>query len=171
MNYAEIKRCDIANGPGVGVALFVSGCDHHCYKCFNQETWDYNFGKPFTNHTMDTLMSYLDFEYIKRLTILGGDPICSTNKETVSNIVITFRETYGIQKSLWLYTGYTYEELIDMHNKDVNIILENIDVLVDGRYMEEQRDLSLKFRGSHNQRIIDMKETRKTGNIVLSKYQ
>lgn len=158
MNYCEIKNADIANGLGVRISLFVSGCEHHCIGCFNQEAWNFKYGNEFTDDIFQKLLEKLDKPYISGLTILGGEPLHPANIETVLNIVTTVRETLPT-KNIWVYTGYTLDELIARNNKTTNDILKNIDVLVDGRFELDKKDITLQFRGSSNQRLIDMKQT------------
>ena len=160
MNYSILNKCDVANGEGVRVSLFVSGCPHKCKGCFNPETWDYDFGKRFNNNVMDTILWTLEEPYIQGLTLLGGEPLAPLNKDAIVYIAKECKK-YLPNKDIWCYTGYTYEEIKDHE------ALQYIDVLVDGRYIEEERDVSLQFRGSSNQRIIDVPETRKSGTIKL----
>ena len=184
MNYCEIKDCDIANGDGIRVSLFVSGCNKHCKGCFNPSTWDPSFGKPFTKETYDLLCTMLKKPYIKGLTLLGGDPFFPKNREPISNLLIDLKkdipEFCNKQKNIWMYSGYTFEEIYDYELPELHKlgliacgssakshVLENIDVLVDGPFIEEQKDLSLKFRGSSNQRIINVKESLKNKKIEL----
>lgn len=167
MNYAEIKEYDIANGPGVRMSLFVSGCDHHCKNCFNPETWEYDYGKPFTNDTIEELIKLLEPSYITGLTLLGGDPLMPKNIETVASLCCKIKEVYP-DKSIWCYTGYTWEYLMEVKrkNKHLRDILRYIDVLVDGPFIEEEKDLTLKFRGSRNQRIIDVQKSNWMGDFI-----
>ncbi len=163
MNYAGLKTTDIANGPGVRVTLFVSGCRRHCKNCFNKETWDFNYGNPFGKETMNTIIEALSKEYIEGFSLLGGEPFEKENRETVLNIVRTVKEKFP-NKTIWCYSGFTFEELID----DARNILEYVDVLVDGPFVEEKKNLRLKFRGSENQRLIDVKKTLDSGEITLA---
>ena len=175
MNYATIKYCDIANGEGVRTSLFVSGCPHHCTGCFNEIAWDYNYGDTYDDEIQDKILDSLNYPYIAGLSILGGEPLCFNNIYRVSKLVKECRKRYGDSKDIWIYSGYTLEELEDQYEKGqsiffrtcYNIIINNIDVLVDGRFVEDLKDISLKFRGSSNQRIINMKETIKSDNIKL----
>lgn len=160
MNYAAIKPIDIANGPGVRVSLFVSGCRNHCKGCFNREAWDFNYGQEFTFRTFLELDNALDPDYISGLSILGGDPIEPENIEIVTGVCEAIKITNPC-KSIWVYTGYLYEDIKDLK------IMNYIDVLVDGPFVEDLKDISLKFRGSSNQRIIDIHKTRNSGEIVL----
>lgn len=154
MNYAGIKNCDVANGPGVRVSIFVSGCRNRCKGCFNPETWDFEYGQKFTGETLQELVRLIDNENIKGLSILGGDPFESENIDTVYEIckVIKFLRP---NKDIWVWTGYDFLEdgLIDLP------VMKYIDVLVDGRFEESLKDLRLKWRGSSNQRVIDVKES------------
>lgn len=162
MNYGRINKTDIANGPGVRVSLFVSGCRNRCKGCFNPETWDFNYGEKFTFKTFVEIDNALDPNYIKGLTILGGDPFEPENIEMVTAICKAVRYT-NPGKSIWIYTGYTYE-YVSLKKPE---ILDYIDVLVDGPFIESKKDISLKFRGSSNQRIIDVYKTRRSGTIKL----
>ena len=167
MNYATIKTYDTANGPGVRVSLFVSGCTHYCKDCFNSEAWDFNYGKPFTEDTMEELMKAMDREWIEGITFLGGEPLNPRNITKVDEIIQRIHCSYP-DKNIWVYSGYTLEELIEnkeFHGYPIANILKNIDVLVDGRFVTEKKDLKLRFRGSSNQRIIDIQHYLKTGEI------
>ena len=151
MNYAKIKKVDIANGPGVRVSLFVSGCRNHCKGCFNPETWDFDYGRPFTRETEDEIIEALRPSWIQGLSILGGEP---TEEENAAVLIPFLKRVRAVlpDKDIWLYSGYTYEALRDKE------ILSLADVLVDGPFLLEQKDAGLAFRGSRNQRIIDLKE-------------
>ena len=151
MNYAEIKKVDIANGPGVRVSLFVSGCRNHCKGCFNPETWDFDYGRPFTRATEDEIIKALRPSWIQGLSILGGEP---TEEENAAILIPFLKRVRAVlpDKDIWLYSGYTYEALRDKE------ILTLADVLVDGPFLLEQKDAGLAFRGSRNQRIIDLRE-------------
>lgn len=170
MNYADIKRIDVANGPGVRVSLFVSGCTHHCKGCFNAETWDFNYGQLFTNHEINKIIEYLEPSYIQGLSLLGGEPFEYSNQQGLLPLMRRFKAHYP-DKNVWCYTGYDFEKDIkaDMMLKwpETREFIEYIDILVDGRFIEEQKDLSLRFRGSSNQRIIDVKKSLETGETVL----
>lgn len=169
MNYAEIKNCDIANGPGVRIVLFVSGCRHHCPDCFNQIAWDFAYGKPFTQETIDEILGLLAPDYIDGLTLLGGEPFEPENQEAVLELVRQVRRCYP-QKSIWAFSGFTLEQLSSGKIGPWAVtreLLSAIDVLVDGPFRREEKDLNLRFRGSRNQRIIDMKKTAAAGQIVL----
>lgn len=169
MNYAAIKNCDIANGPGVRVSLFVSGCTHHCPGCFQPETWDFNYGEKFTRDTFWKLVYLLEPEYISGLTILGGEPLEPENMMDISSLIQEIR--YKVpSKTIWLYTGSTLEELLQRSGAEKYLteeILKHLDILVDGPFIEAQKNISLQFRGSENQRIIDLRKTRTAGKIVL----
>ena len=160
MNYGRINKTDIANGPGVRVSLFVSGCRNRCKGCFQPETWDFNYGKEFTLNTLIEIDKALEPDYIDGFTILGGEPFEPENIETVTEICKIMAYEYRV-KSIWIYTGYKYEDLKDLE------IMDYIDVLVDGPFIESLKDISLQFRGSSNQRIIDIPATRKSGEIKL----
>lgn len=170
MNYGSIKNCDIANGIGVRVTLFVSGCTHHCKGCFNEETWDFNYGEPFTKETETQILEWMKPDYIDGLTVLGGEPFEYVNQKELLPFLERVRDTFP-EKTIWMYTGYIYEE--DLLERMVpkwkvtEPILSLIDVLVDGPFVEEEKDISLPFRGSANQRIIDVKKSRKEGRTIL----
>lgn len=170
MNYADIKRVDSANGVGVRVSLFVSGCTRHCKNCFNKETWDFNYGKPFTKETIDTIMEYLNHDYIKGLTVLGGEPFEHSNQMGLLPLLKAVKEKFE-QKSIWCFTGYDFES--DILGKMVSEweetkeMLSYIDILVDGRFIEELKNVNLRFKGSSNQRTIMVKESLKEGKVIL----
>lgn len=165
MNYASLISDSIVDGVGVRVALFVSGCRRHCNGCFNKITWDFNYGTKFTAETMRTIRKLLADPLISGISILGGEPFEPENRETVREICIA---THSIRsKNVWIYTGFTLEELRALNDPIVDDILALTDVLVDGPFIEEQRDLTLKFRGSSNQRIIDMYRTNLSGKLML----
>ena len=170
MYYGNIKNCDIADGLGVRVTLFVSGCTHHCRGCFQPETWDFSFGEPYTRETEDRLLSMLAPGYIDGLTLLGGEPMEPENQRALLPLLRRVRaECPG--KNVWCYTGYTLETdlLSDSRARceATDELLSLIDVLVDGEFIEEKKNISLSFRGSENQRIIDMKKTLADGRTVL----
>ena len=163
MNYGKIYYCDVANGTGCRTALFVSGCTHHCRECFNPETWDFDYGKPFTNETENAIIESLRPDYIEGLSILGGEPMELSNQAVLRPFLERVKKEVP-HASVWIYSGYTYEELTDTGNKrchgdDTAAILSLTDILVDGRFVIEKKDLTLAFRGSSNQRLIDMKRT------------
>ena len=169
MNYADLKKTDIANGPGVRVSLFVSGCTHGCPGCFNPETWDFQFGQPFTQKTMDTLLAALAPEHIRGLSLLGGEPLHPDNQKTVLEVVRRVREAFP-HKTVWCYTGYFYENLVQGQVGDpetVRALLEGIDVLVDGPFVEARKNLGLRFRGSDNQRILLASASQAAGELVF----
>ncbi len=161
MNYANIKNCDIADGPGVRISLFVSGCRHHCKGCFNAETWDFNFGQPYTEETETELLQLLEPDYIQGFTLLGGEPFEPENQVVLVHLLKKIRETYP-QKNIWCYTGYLYDvDLVEggkVFTEVTREMFSYIDVLVDGEFIEAEKDLSLEFRGSRNQRIVMREE-------------
>lgn len=162
MNYGEIKKCDIANGTGVRVSLFVSGCTHHCEGCFNPMTWDFSYGQPFTEDTQDKLLELLSPEHIQGLTLLGGEPMEIENQRALLPFLRRVKEKIP-QKDIWCYTGYTFErDLLSLSRarcECTDEILSLIDVLVDGEFVLARKNISLVFRGSDNQRIIDVKRS------------
>lgn len=170
MHYSTIKDCDIANGIGVRITLFVSGCTNHCKNCFQPQTWDFDFGEPFTEETEEKLLEMLKPDYINGLTLLGGEPMEPQNQRALVPFLKRVREAYP-NKNVWCFTGFTYEVLkIDGSHPRCEVtdeMLSLIDVLVDGRYVDELKDLTLQFRGSSNQRLIDMVKTRETGEVTL----
>lgn len=170
MNYAEIKYCDVANGPGVRTSLFVSGCSHHCPGCFNEIAWDFNYGKPFTQDTIDSIIESLKPDYIQGLTLLGGEPFEYSNQKGLLPLVRQVREVLP-QKDIWCFTGFLFDKDIIENMckrwKETNELLRYIDVLVDGRFVEELKNLNLKFKGSENQRTILVNESLKSGNVIL----
>ena len=214
MRYASIRSLDISNGENVGVSLFVQGCDRkpHCKNCFNPETWDFNGGKEWTEETKNKFLELIDRPYIKRVSILGGEPLSEQNLDGVLDLIQTIREKYPIskndnhenpyksrvlendnsdeirisfpEKSIWVYTGFKWDQIMnikvmqpifsceDLENKIQNVfkrqeIIKLCDVLVDGEYIDEQKDLTLKFRGSKNQHVIDVQESLKQGKVIL----
>ncbi len=170
MHYSTIKDCDIANGIGVRITLFVSGCTNHCKNCFQPQTWDFDFGEPFTEETEEKLLEMLKPDYINGLTLLGGEPMEPQNQRALVPFLKRVREAYP-NKNIWCFTGFTYEVLkTDGSHPRCEVtdeMLSLIDVLVDGRYVDELKDLTLQFRGSSNQRLIDMVKTRKNGEVTL----
>ena len=170
MNYATIKNCDIANGPGVRVSLFVSGCTHHCKGCFNQEAWDFHFGKPFTQEPIDRILAMLAPGYIRGLTLLGGEPFEPENQGPIVELLRQVKVKYP-EKSIWAFSGYLFDrDILPGKLGDPAITREYLgylDVLVDGPFVEAKKDLALRFRGSSNQRLIDVPKTLKEGKIVL----
>lgn len=173
MHYGEIKNCDIANGRGVRISLFVSGCRNHCPNCFNQVTWDFNYGKEYTAETEAKILKMLEPTYIQGLTILGGEPMEIENQPGVLELIKKVKETYP-SKSIWIYTGFTLDELYDPKCRAcspyVTEILKYLDCLVDGRFVEALKDITLHFRGSSNQRLINVQETLKQKKIVEYDY-
>ena len=171
MYYSVIKNCDIANGEGVRVTLFVSGCRNHCKDCFQPETWDFQYGKPFTEETKQELINFLKPDYIKGLTILGGEPFEPENQPCLIDLLRTIKETYP-NKDVWCFTGFTLDKEIwgesRASGENANELLKFIDTLVDGRFVAELKNLSLKFRGSSNQRIIDVQKSIENHTIILS---
>ena len=170
MNYAEIKYCDIANGIGVRTSLFVSGCTHHCENCFNKETWDFKYGKPFDSETEQKILDSLSPSYIEGLSLLGGEPFEPVNQRGLVGFLKRLKEEYP-EKTVWCYTGYTLEsDLLSESRARCEVtdeMLSYIDVLVDGEFVQELYDISLRFRGSSNQRLIDVKKTLEAGKAVL----
>ena len=190
MRYAQIRSLDISNGENVGVALFVQGCHFHCKNCFNSETWDFNGGKEWNTETKEKFLKLIDRPYIKRISILGGEPLAEENLNNVLDLVNEIRLLFP-QKTIWLYTGYRvrgiqeglfvltpnvitdkisdHEEIINRVNKDIkrSDIIKKCDVLIDGRYIEEKRDITLKWCGSSNQRVINVQKSLQKNEIVL----
>ena len=171
MNYGDIYYCDIANGIGCRTSLFVSGCTHHCKGCFNECTWDFNYGKPYTKEVEDTIIESINHTYISGLSILGGEPMEPSNQKEIRKLIERVI-TEVPEASIWIYSGYTWEELTDSNNRrchteDTDIILSNINVLVDGEFILDKKDINLKFKGSTNQRIINVKQSLKQNKIIL----
>ena len=170
MNYATIKNCDIANGPGVRVSLFVSGCTHRCKGCFNEVAWDFNYGKPFTQNTIDEILKMLSPDHIKGITLLGGEPFEPQNQTAILDLLRQIKRQFP-DKSIWAFSGYLFDKDILAGRlgpwEITKEILEYLDVLVDGPFIEAQKDLSLRFRGSSNQRIIYVPDSISKGEIVL----
>ena len=170
MRYCNIKPCDIADGPGVRVSLFVSGCRNHCKDCFQPETWDFCYGKPFTEETEQMLLTMLAPNYINGLTLLGGEPFEPKNQRELLPFLRRVRRELP-QKNIWSFTGFTWEELHDpaaySRCEVTDELLSLLDVLVDGRYVDALHDISLRFRGSSNQRIIDVPKTLQSGTLTL----
>ncbi len=164
MKYAKIRKMDISNGEGVRVSLFVQGCSFHCKNCFNQETWDFNGGKEFTTAEIQKIIELANKDYIAGLSILGGEPLHDNNVDEVFHIVATFKEKFP-NKDIWLWTGFKFEDAIKDSKR--KFILRNIDVLVDGQFEEDKKDLTLKWRGSSNQRVIDCKKSLAENKIIL----
>lgn len=176
MNYSGISECDVLNGTGFRVVLFVSGCSHRCYNCQNPKTWDKNFGHPFTEKTRQYIFNCLDKDYIDGITITGGDPLHENNLNEVLKLVQEIRISYS-EKTIWLYTGYSYSEIFrgqssclsqgGLNNFKRREIIKLCDVVVDGEYIDEQKDITLKWRGSKNQRCIDVKQSLTQNKVIL----
>ena len=169
MNYANIKDCDIANGPGVRVTLFVSGCTHRCKGCFNREAWDFDYGEPFTQDTIDRILEMLKPSYVKGLTLLGGEPFEPQNQGPIVELLRQIKAIYP-QKSIWAFSGYLFDrDILSGKLGDWEITkeyLSYLDVLVDGPFVEAKKDLMLRFRGSSNQRLINVPESLAAGKVV-----
>ena len=170
MNYADIKKVDVANGLGVRVSLFVSGCNHHCKGCFNPETWDFNYGKKFDECTENEILEYLNHDYITGLTLLGGEPLEYKNQIELLPFIRKVKQKYP-EKNIWCYTGFSFEsdvlEKMCKNWEETKELISYIDVLVDGKFTLELKDVGLKFRGSRNQRIIDVKKSLKENETIL----
>ena len=167
MNYATIKNCDIANGPGVRVSLFVSGCTHRCPGCFNEVAWDFQYGEPFTEEVMDKILAMLRPAYIKGLTRLGGEPFEPQNQGAVVELLRRIKNEMP-EKSIWAFSGYLFEkDILSGRLGDCSEYLGYLDVLVDGPFIMAKKNLSLRFRGSENQRIIDVPASLKAGEVIL----
>lgn len=169
MNYATIKQVDIANGPGVRVSLFVSGCTHRCRDCFNEEAWDFHFGEPFTEQVEERILGYLDHDYIEGLTLLGGEPMEPQNQARLLPFIKKVRQRLP-EKNIWCFTGYDFETDVlgrMMPRSEVTRELVPLfDVMVDGKFIAEKKNLSLKFRGSENQRVLDVRRSLEAGKAV-----
>lgn len=172
MNYAAIKKTDVANGPGIRVSLFVSGCTHGCKGCFNSEAWDFCYGNPYTAETEEEILRALAPDYIRGFSVLGGEPFEPQNRQTVLSLVKRVKEMYP-EKDVWCYTGYGYEKdllrWIAEGKDEVAELLKLLDVLVDGEFVEAKKNLRLAFRGSENQRLIDIPATLQAKNVILLK--
>ena len=170
MNYATIKNCDIANGPGVRISLFVSGCTHKCKGCFNEVAWDFEYGQPFTQETVDYILSLLAPVYVKGLTLLGGEPFEPQNQPALVDLLRQVKAKYP-EKSIWAFSGYLFDrDMLPGRLGDAEILkefLSYLDVLVDGPFVESKKDLTLRFRGSSNQRLIDVPASLAAGEVVL----
>ena len=167
MNYAEIKNCDIANGPGVRVSLFVSGCTHCCPGCFNEIAWDFAYGKPFTQETIDRILSMLKPSHIRGLTLLGGEPFEPENQGGIVELLRQVKAQMP-EKSIWAFTGYLFDrDILSGRLGDTAEYLSYLDVLVDGPFVEAKKNLSQRFRGSENQRLIDVKKSLAAGEVIL----
>lgn len=182
MRFASIRNLDISNGEGVGVSLFVQGCDRHCFNCFNPDTWDFNGGKEWTEETKNKFIKLIDRPYINRISVLGGEPLAEQNLDEVLSLIKEIRISFP-KKTIWLYTGFEwnllmakicqstfpdkdFERIIEIHKKRQEII-SLCNIVVDGEYIDEQKDLALKWRGSKNQRVIDVKQSLAQNKIVL----
>lgn len=169
MNYANIKDFDIANGPGIRISLFVSGCTHHCKGCFNKEAWDFDYGQPFTQETIEQIIQMLKPAYVKGLTLLGGEPFEPQNQGAIVELLRRVKAEYP-QKSIWAFSGYLFDkDILSSRLGDWEITkeyLSYLDVLVDGPFIEDKKDLMLRFRGSSNQRLIDVPKSLACGNVV-----
>lgn len=177
MRYASIRSLDISNGEGVGVSLFVQGCPFHCKNCFNSETWDFNGGKEWTEETKNKFIELINRPYIKRVSFLGGECLAEQNLDEILKLVQEIRISFP-EKTIWLYTGYKFEQIKDVFMESKKWfwkhsaitrweIISNVDILVDGEYIDEQKDLSLRFRGSKNQRVIDVKQSLAQNKVIL----
>lgn len=175
MNYSNIKLADVGNGPGVRVSLFASGCNHDCPGCFNQLALDFKAGKKFTQETIDTILNELSKEYVTGLSLLGGEPLDPANQPRIHELIKQVREQFGNKKNIWIWTGYLYEhDFIEggrAYSDVIEDILLNTDVLVDGPFVMTKLDASINFRGSSNQRIIDLNKTRSTGELSIHDIQ
>ena len=169
MNYADIKVADVANGTGVRVSLFVSGCNHHCKGCFNPEAWNFNYGKEFTDEETEKILQELDHPYVSGLSILGGEPLEYVNQKGLLPLLKKVKEKFP-EKNIWCYTGYTFDNdvLGNMFDnwEQTEELVSYIDVMVDGKFEEDKKDLSLKFRGSSNQRVIDVQKSLKVHKVI-----
>lgn len=183
MRFASMRNLDISNGEGVGVSLFVQGCDRHCFNCFNPDTWDFNGGKEWTEETKNKFIKLINRPYINRISVLGGEPLAKQNLDEVLSLIKEIRISFPA-KTIWLYTGFCWNDImcsfaglqadyVVLDKKDIEAwekrkkIISNVDVLVDGEYIDEQKDLSLRFKGSKNQRVIDVKQSLAQNKIVL----
>ena len=169
MYYGEIKKCDIANGEGVRVSLFVSGCTHHCPGCFNQDTWEFDYGKEYTQETEKEILEALAPSYINGLSLLGGEPFEPQNQKVLISLLRKVKERYP-EKDIWCYSGYLFDKELLSESRArceyTDEMLSMLDVLVDGRFVEALKDIRLVFRGSSNQRVIDVKKSLETGEII-----
>ena len=175
MNYGQVFYADTANGIGARISLFVSGCTHHCPGCFNEETWDFNFGDPFTREVEDDIIEHLRPSYIDGLSLLGGEPMEAQNQRALLPFLERLKQEVP-HATVWIYSGYTFEELLDetnsrCHTEATRRILELADILVDGKVILAEKDVKLRFRGSRNQRILELKESLKENHPVHSRYE
>ena len=176
MRFASMRNLDISNGEGVGVSLFVQGCDRHCFNCFNSETWDFNGGKEWTEETKNKFIKLIDRPYINRISVLGGEPLAEQNLDEVLSLIKEIRISFP-EKTIWLYTGYSYSEIFQgqssclsqegLNNFKRREIIKLCDVVVDGRYIDGQKDITKKWAGSKNQQVINVKESIKNNKIIL----
>ncbi len=170
MNYADIKQYDVANGPGVRCSIFVSGCTHHCKNCFNEVAWDFNYGKFFNKETIETIIGYMKPDYVAGLTLLGGEPFERTNQQGLLPLLREVKAAYP-EKNIWCFTGYLFDkdivERMSQEWKETREMLSYIDVIVDGKFIEEQKSMTLRFKGSANQRTIDVKKSLEKGSVVI----
>ena len=167
MNYATIKNCDIANGPGVRVSLFVSGCTHRCPGCFNEIAWDFDYGTPFTEETVESIVNMLRPAHIRGLTLLGGEPFEPQNQSAIVALLRRVKQELP-EKSIWAFSGYLFDkDILSGRLGDTSEYLSYLDVLVDGPFLESKKNLSLRFRGSENQRLIDVKKSLAAGEVIL----
>lgn len=171
MNYATIKNTDIANGLGVRISLFVSGCTHHCKNCFNPEAWSFDYGQLFDEKVEEEVINLCKPSYIRGLTLLGGEPMDPRNQQGLYHLIKRFRDEFGDKKDIWCYTGYIFDKDFKpggrAYTDKTDFLLKNYDVMVDGPYVDELHDISLKFRGSKNQRVIDVKKSLKENKVEL----
>lgn len=169
MNYADIKVADVANGTGVRVSLFVSGCNHHCKGCFNPEAWNFNYGKEFTEEEIEKILQELDHPYVSGLSILGGEPLEYVNQKGLLPLLKKVKKRFP-EKNIWCYTGYTFDKDVigNMFEnwEQTEELVSYIDVMVDGKFEEDKKDLNLKFRGSSNQRVIDVQKSLKVHKVI-----
>ena len=165
MHYAKIKRFDIANGVGIRTSVFVSGCSNKCKGCFNQELWDKDYGQEFTDETIKEILDSIDKPYIDGLSILGGDPLEYYNLEMVNKLIVEFRKRFRFNKSIWMWTGYLLEDIINDDRRWE--VVRKLDYLVDGPFIQKKKNLKLKYRGSENQRIIDMQNSQTFNTLIL----
>ena len=174
MYYADIKKADVANGLGVRVSVFVSGCTHHCKNCFNEEAWDFHYGNEFTQNEIDKVIELMDHSYVAGLSLLGGEPLEHVNQQGLLPLVKVVKEKFP-DKNIWCYTGYKFDEDVEENMfenwPETKELMSYIDVVVDGKFEEDKKDLKLRFRGSSNQRIIDVKESLKENKVVEFKLK
>ena len=173
MNYCQIIKNDVANGPGIRLSLFVSGCSNHCEGCFQPKTWDPDYGELFTAGVLEEVLDELAKPYYTGITILGGDPFYKDNRSEVLCLIRSIRRKFAYARSIWLYTGYTFEHLTEEHDETVDDIISMSDVMVDGPFILSQKSMFLAFRGSENQRIIDLNKTKYNSNkpVIITKYE